>query len=1052
MSRFSLEHFYFGHTLIEGQPGAKVGVVAVSKGITTEIAKQAVERVRLPPAPQAKGSAWALVRGKTRELPFMLVQTLQGIAGDTLSHYIVLPPEVVRALAGNVHNIQRFLTQESFPSFTEKGGVLKTIDLIDPPTLSNDAQVNHILDLMTYTRNNVGTIEKLLSAIVQGIPLYVQYAPESIEQRVTFLQGLLALLPGSARYGVTFALHAPSALELDVQIRFTGDNIAPPGVMTFDWPSAKLGGHDAQDDYSHFVVSQLRLDAELVIQRNTAMAAIAGWRLNQGDNLAQSLGYASTRIKIDSALNNNQPVNKEEVAKILVEDPTLSPDLQVKYALHLLRLGLAMRDLTPAAPVAILLRGNDKLEKAVLTELNNVLDDESSRFIYSTLIKWMNNPLGPQGFRWVDISHRATLTHLQKLIYSGDSTGTAGILKELHEAGITLQIDDLAPKVIKLVLPLSYQDAQIAEHLFLLGVRYLPNTDFQELMSVERFRAKLNPQLAKTWVFISGEGADDITGKTLLRVAREYGERWEANILVRFCEVAQRTSRYNLLDASVFRALYGVANSSEGREYTAQLRLIARAVETNALETLPQPGPRYLLQIYLALGDYETLAKGMLRQLKQLPWEREEAYLLMVRELFTETQVPLSRLSAMLDELGAAGVRSAPHVVAMVSAVQPHRGAVEVEPIVRRAVEELERNRNLADLLPAKTIFSLLDHYTLRRDIDGMRTVMNIIPAAIREKGGGGVKLAAQVYRKSGWSAEAQAVGLDVLRAAVRLQNDENALKAIGFFVKQFGKGIQRPLEVTYLVHRIMGQYDLDDYAEMLHDVIAFLHKLVSMYVDENNRPGASALQEGLGTLPGAGGVRAKEREKFLENILYDGRCIIRLARQYRAGRTTGEAAHAKQVVSGRVNPASMIDFVRVMSGGLVEGRRLTLQIKPAATRYPFQDFSMAEVMNGFAKLRVILHPLVTTLPLNKRPDLNARVIITEMQSFAGMMGVDETLREIARDWQYLADLLILLDETSDAKAFGDGGLAKKLDTNKQAPVGALELMRFIYGYYLHVL
>lgn len=1049
MSRYNLEHFYFGQAVREGKPSPKSGVLAASAGIDKEIVKQALERGRLPAFSFSPAGAWAILRGRSPRMPFLLIQTQQGTVGQVVSHYIILPAAAVRAIGGNLNAIKR-LTQERFKTFDKAGEKLKLIDLLEPGALSTAAQVDHILDFMTLTGNRIDEIEKMLGAVIHGVRLYITNAPPDADQRVAFMQGLLGLLPTSARFGVSFATHTLPDTQIDAQVRFF-EGVPPPDVTAFDWAMKQVSGHVVRDDYSRFVMSQLRLDAELVIQRNNAMAAIAGWRLNQGDDLAKSLGYAALRLKVDSALRDNQPVNKEDVARILMEDPTLSDDLQVKYALHLLRLGLAMRDLSAATPVAILLRGNDKLEKAVLAELNNELSAESSQFIYSTLIRWMNNALGPQGFRWVDLTHRATLTHLQRAAQSGDTDTVNTVLRELQEAGITLQIDELTPKLIKLILPLSYVDAQTAENLFLLGVRYLPHAGFHELMSIERFRNNLHPNLSRAWVFINGEGVADVNGDMMLNVAAQYGERWEANILIRLCEVAHRAGRYELIDRGVLRGLFNVATNAESDEHANRLRTIARAVETNALETLRHPGPRYLLQIYLAQGDYETLGKGMLRQLKQLRWENEEAYLTMLTELFTSTHIPLSRVKPMVEAVSAAGVRSAPLIVTMVSAVQGYRGENEVEPIIERAVSQLERNRELADILPPRTIFNLLDHYTLRRDADGMRAVMNLIPSAIEQKGRDGIKLAAQVHRKSGWSKEAQAIGLDVLRAAVRVQPEADAVKAIGFFVKQFGKGVQNPLEVTYLVKRLIGTHDLTRYAARLAEVVAFLRQLAVIYSAERYRPSAPALRDGLSTLPGAGGLTDEQRDQFLRSILQNGRYVVRLMRQYRAGRGEEEAEHARRVVAGRVNPDSMLDVLRVMSGGLVNGRRLPLNIEPTPLRYPLHEFSMGQMVNAFERMITILHPLTSTLPLNQRPALKPALLIAEMRSFAGMMGDAKTLHDIAQSWQHLVDLLVLLGDTSDENAFKDGsGLAKKLDNGRQAPAGPLELMRFIYGYYLN--
>lgn len=1051
MSRFSLEHFYYGHPTSNNAPSSKATVLAASAGISATVAKQAVERVRLPAASTKDGS-WAFVRGKSRDLPFLLVQTQLTANGTPISHYIVLSADAIRAIGGNIVTLQRLIRTE-FPTFDGgKTTKIKLLDIFDPPALSADHQIDLILELMTLTKNTIKTIEALLSAVVQGIPIYITHAPADVQKRLAFVQGLIALLPTAARFGVTLATYTDEQTQLDVQIRFHNGALSLDDKMIYDWEAAQVLGEITPDDYSRFVISQLRLDAGLVIEHNAGLGSIAGWRLNQGDTLAQSLAYASKRIRIDSAIDNNQPVNKEEVAVILADDPTLPPELQTKYALHLLRLGIAMRDLSAAAPVAVLLRGNDRLERTVLEELNNTLTAETSPFIYSTLLHWMNNPLGPQGFRWVDITHRAIIQHLQQLVDTRNLAGMSATLDELHDAGIALQLTELTPKLVKLALPLAYQDAQIAEDLFLLGVRYLPNLSFQELMGIDAFRDQLNPQLARAWVGVIDENTDSDTldGETLLRASRQYGERWSAPILIRLCEVALHYNHYSALDADIFQALYEIANSPASHEYQTALRLIARMVESNYLDRLTNPGPRYLLQIYLALGEYEALAKGLIRQVKQLQWDSEDDYLLMVRELFSQTQIPLSRVPVLIDQLGVHGLRSAPYIVAQVTAVQPYAGEIEVEAIVSQTVDSLINAPTVAELLPPKTLFTLLDHYALRHDTDGMKRVLSLIPTAIVGKGGTGIKLAAQAYRKSNWSEEARQIGLDVLRASIRMQSEANARKSIGYYAKELGASVQKPLQVTYLVHRIMGRQDIDTYSDTLHEAVKFLYRLASMYTSNSQQPTASVLAEALGTLAGAGGLRPKQQGLLLKRIRFNSQAILKLGAQYRAGRRREEAEHAKVMVAGKASPLSMVDLIRVMSGGLVEGNRIRLRIKPDPNLYPFQNYSIEELIGGFVALQKILHPFVNTLPLNKRVDIKPSVIVAEMRSFYNAQADASSLQDIARDWQYLADLIVLIYSTGDAKAFQDSALAKKLDERRQAPTSILELIRFIYGYYLH--
>ncbi len=1044
MADFQLEHFYHGQAVQNDKPAETMTLLAASDGITPSLVQQAVARVRIPPLIRSANSAWALVRGKSREMPFIMVQAQQGEAGQIVLHYIILRPDALRAQGGNLDAL-RGLLDEAMPVFNgDEPAQLQPLTMAQAAPLTVEAQVDHILELMTITQNRVQTIERLLAAIIQGSTLVIQGAPASLDDRVMFIQGLLALLPGSARFGVTFTTHSQPSSEVDVQIQFYSDDVPPAESTVFNWGTSKVGGVEVKDAYSRYVMSQLRLDTELVIQQNMAMASIAGWRLNQGDSLATALGYASSRLRMDNALRNNQPVSKNDVARILTEDPTLSTDLQVMYALHLIKLALAMRDMEPAAPVAILLRGNDRLERAVLDEIDNALDVDTAGLVQQTLIRWMNNPLGPQGFRWVDLAHRSILLHLRNLVQAREADSILAMLKTLQDAALTLQIDDLAPKVIKLVLPMGYRDARVAENLFLLGMRFLADDPFRQLMSMERLRAQLNPQIAKAWSAIAGDGDEEFDAAALLRVARQYGERWEPLILLRFADNARQMERYNLLDADTLKALAVLAKSADASEYAPRLRQIAQAVESEALTTLRQPGPRYLLEIYLALGEYELLARGLIQQLRQLyPVDEQEDFLLMAGSLFAETTIPASRVVTALDQINAAGVRSTPYIVVATSAIQNHRGAPEVVDIADEMTELITTNRHVVDLVPPAALMGLLEHYAIRRDLSGLRRIASVIPNATRGQGRAGVSHLVQTYQKLDWSKEARMVGLEVLRASLRMQRPDTTRRMVSFYTKQIGSEIRRPLEVTYYIQRLIGHQDVLDYGEDLHQLVGFFLSMAVLYADDRGIPPVKMLQEGLASLSGAAGLD----DRFFNNITATGKGIIALAKQHRSARRQG----TKALLSGQNDPTSTLDVMRIFSGGFVDGTRFNLKIEPKMTRYPMQDFSVGEFIKKFALARRIIQPLAEGLPLSKPPRLRARDILSEARSIDRAIELEDKniiLRNMARDLQYLIDFIVIFYEQSDSKAFENSGVARRIDAGKHRPEGVLELMRFIYGYY----
>ncbi|HRL13396.1 MAG TPA: hypothetical protein PKX07_16050, partial [Aggregatilineales bacterium] len=437
---FPLEHFYYGQTVVAGKPTGDAQLLAASAGISPDYVASVVEMVRLQPLPVGEHASWALVRGN-RKIPYIVAQAQAGAAGQTTYHFVNMPAEVLRGLGGNVRALAA-LVENEMPVFSQNGYRLKPIDIDQPGPETVDQQIEDILDLMTITQNRLDLVENLLGAVVQNVPVVVIGAPLDMAQRVGFIQGLLAMLPPSVRFAVTFATQTSPGHDADVQLRFRSEGEIPANSCVYQWGAGRVAGQTVEDGYSRFMVSQLRLDASLVSERTRALTAATGWRMRQGDKLADALAYGSYRLKVDNALINNLPVDKVDVAgqtvedgysrfmvsqlrldaslvsertraltaatgwrmrqgdkladalaygsyrlkvdnalinnlpvdkvdvaKVLESDPTLSDALRRAYALHLVKFSLAMDAIADADPIVKLMTEHPELESLVLEEV-----------------------------------------------------------------------------------------------------------------------------------------------------------------------------------------------------------------------------------------------------------------------------------------------------------------------------------------------------------------------------------------------------------------------------------------------------------------------------------------------------------------------------------------------------------------------------------------------------------------------------------------------------------------------------------------------------------
>jgi hypothetical protein len=282
-ARYALEHFYYGQVVKDGTPAGEPRLLAASKGVNLTQLPDIVGVASLPPLGDVPLGSWGIVHGFNGT--FYFVQSQINSAGAAMLHLAAAPPELMRALGGNIRLLAGLL-QSAMPVYEKPGATLPPLSMpiVQPP--DEASQADAMLMLMTCAQNRLGVIESLLAALIHGVQLVILNAPPDPFKRTALIEGLLALLPSSARFGVTFALHTVDSTRVDTQIRYLADAEPPEGAALFHWPDAKVTGRVVSDNYSRFMVSQLRLDTSLVLEQTNAMTPVAAWRISCGETLA----------------------------------------------------------------------------------------------------------------------------------------------------------------------------------------------------------------------------------------------------------------------------------------------------------------------------------------------------------------------------------------------------------------------------------------------------------------------------------------------------------------------------------------------------------------------------------------------------------------------------------------------------------------------------------------------------------------------------------------------------------------------------------------------
>src|SRR5262249_18136925 len=149
---------------------------------------------------------------------------------------------------------------------------LPVIVLEDPMPMDAETQTEYLMAIIGYCKNNLKTVGNLLAGLVQAWGLGIINAPLSLSDRVTFGQGLMALLPAPARVAITFATSVMDPAQTNAQIKFLTSDMRPARHLMFDWATGNLLNDPPEDTYSKFILSQLRLDTSLVIEQTEKLA------------------------------------------------------------------------------------------------------------------------------------------------------------------------------------------------------------------------------------------------------------------------------------------------------------------------------------------------------------------------------------------------------------------------------------------------------------------------------------------------------------------------------------------------------------------------------------------------------------------------------------------------------------------------------------------------------------------------------------------------------------------------------------------------------------
>lgn len=1043
----ALHYFHYGQLVHHGAPTGEPRVLAKTSGIDDAFIDLVLETAMIPALADSVGAGWGVLRTK-RGQPLVLARAEIGSAGQVTHQFIKMPTDSLRQLAGNFTALNDYILKP-LPEYEMLGDALTPITLsdVDPTT---EAQVDSLLDLMSNVRNNTRNIEPLLSAIVTGQPLTITHAPPDGAVRLGFVQGLLTLLPASTRLGITFLTHSMPEAAFKTQLRFT--EATPPEEaigkrdVIYHWETGDIIGDVPKNDYSRFVVGQMRLDPELVTRETDKLTSAAGWRFNSGDNLAQALDYASHRAKVDQSIQNSLPVEASSVAKILSDDPTLTDEQRLRYSRHLVNFSLALDDLQYVDAIMATMQQHKDLQDEVYRFLVKALDEGQSQVIFETMLRWQQDPFSPTGKRWQQLLGKAALAELDELVAEDDEDLIVEYLSDINRLG--KQASPIVGRVIDRVQPFLERDPEISARVLLLAVRNLNDTKLLALLQSKRLMKALPRDIQRYLVLISQPGRPAPPG-TLIRAVNALEPSVRQDALVAFVRQAYANRRIDLIDERGLAMFVDTVRKDVLSVDRDNLAAIAEAIQAQTLTKMKKPAPRLILELLLLSQHTASLKQALSMQASDIYGiDRRREFIHSVQEAFANTPLMPDEAQSVIEQLDMRGAGALVVLSAIMGALEGTDWHPDMMPLADRATHELGNDIRVLEAMHPGDVITLVKYMARRGDARRLRIAARVMGScAAYDRSKIGLKATNRAYKMLYSNERTQDAALEVVRQFVREADERAAQHMIKFYGDRLGNDVSLSLHTSYDFSNVMARLDWLTYASALQVTVDILQHAVEAFDNPNARPNLGYMRLLVERIRRESDP--SERRAFTKHLRQLAHAVVVLAERHQR-RSSSNDRHYKAIVTGEKDPRSTLDAYRCAGGHLLSGHVHPLRIKESNPEYPLGEGDARQLFDNISLASMILHE-ATQARATTRDKWSHSEIVAEIESQTGALIGDheERLRQMGRNWQRLADLITYIASSSDSDVIkADNAQGRRLESLQIAPENVLDLFRFIYGYF----
>jgi len=1050
---FHLERFYFGNLLLPGnRPSANPGIVARTPGITPELAAEWLRLAALLPPLRSEATAempgsLGLFRGAGDS--FALVKAQRNDAGLPQLLFVLTPRQALDALGGNVLAFRSLALME-MPSFSAMRTDLQPFVLHCPPLPDEDARTAAINALLSACGDSFAAVEGLLAALIERWPVAIVNSPASAEQRLNFLWGLLSLLPAPARTEITFALHASDPMVTRGDIKFLSQRTTPPQHVVFDWKNAALLTPAVAHPYSHYIVSQLRLDPGLAVEEIDRLATAVAWHARRSDSLSQTLAWTARRAALDQVVQEGQPADRALVAEILRNDPTLTDELRWVYSRHLLAFALALQETDSTDVIPAICATRPALAEQLARFLSEAIAAGQADMVFRLLERWMLRVPETARGQWRAVLQEAARVRVRTWLSAGAIDEAVSFLEQIPAAPAALGLGAIVPDIVRESLSLACQHARLAHSLFLLAVYGLPAGDFHRLLLEQDFVRQLPPATQTAISYLQPGQCPPVRPRVLDEGARPFGDGFRMPVLARLVECAVYLQRIQLVDTPSLLALMVMAQSPQADRYVNMIHQVVHELsEFTRLRTLAPPGPRVLVQLLLQTGAYYDAVELLEFYQEQFfgPQHLTE-FTALAGELFLHLALSPDALTQALTHLEGSRLAPEPRCMIYVSALTSRQWADDQDYAARRLTTMIFNDHHLIDTVGTANVLQLLAYYARHRQtLDALRVGAALVDHLL-EAGLEGAKIIARMWPTITWDSETTDAARELLRRYVRGVPLADLPAIVKFLESALGKQVGELLRATWLLRLVMGGSDLLGFAEQIHTAAHLLADIAAVYHAEKERPPLHRLRRELDTL--TGNLSDYDRARMADNFLAIGRLVTAL---YTATASARRRPSDVLLISNDAVPHTGLELLLFLGGYLAQGQLFPLDLQRESMAHLFGSRSAAILLSETTSTRHLLENLLSAFEARELLRIEPEALRAELTSHWQTLSLYHQRQlepVLPADCHHLAQAIRVMAEDAAERALTDSSLGRQLETGRRQPESALEALRWIHGYFAH--